>query len=157
GLESDTSKEVKLRQPSTLEIAINQATLIHSILFPNGPIVSSSTTTSSKHDPHAMDIDNLHIAINNLTNEVNYLARGSNRGNNNTSRPPKLTAEEKAHLVANRGCFRCRKIGHMASQCRTFPSQPQQHSRQFNNIETATTSVPQQATPQPQQGKATSN
>ncbi|KAG0360487.1 hypothetical protein BGX24_005550, partial [Mortierella sp. AD032] len=143
--------------PPTLEIAISQATLIHSILFPNGPNTSSPTPTISKHDPNAMDIDNLHIAINNLTNQVNYLSRGSNGGNNNTLRPPKLTADEKAHLVANKGCFRCRKIGHMASQCRTFPSQPQQHSRQFHNIEAITVPIPQQAIPQPQSGKATSN
>ncbi|KAF9554554.1 hypothetical protein EC968_009596 [Mortierella alpina] len=84
-----------------------------------------------------MDIDNLHIAINNLTHQVNYLSRSSNR-NNSASRPPKLTPEEKAYLIANNGCFRCRKIGHMASNCRIFPTQPQR-PRQFNNLETHTT------------------
>ncbi|KAG0275651.1 hypothetical protein BGZ96_003712 [Linnemannia gamsii] len=113
--------------------------------------------TSNEHDPNAMDNDNPHIAINNLTNQVNYLSLASNRANNNTLRPPKLTADEKAHLTANKGCFRCRKIGHMASQCRTFPNQSHQHSCQFINIEAVTTSIPQQAIPQPQQGKAISN
>ncbi|KAF9960259.1 hypothetical protein BGZ72_007517 [Mortierella alpina] len=65
GLEPDTSKEVKLRQP-----------------------------------PTDMDIDILHIAINNLTAQINYLSQGPNR-NHNTPRPAKLTPAEKAHLIAN--------------------------------------------------------
>jgi hypothetical protein len=147
GLEANTSKEVKLRQPDSLDQAINQASLIHSILFPEYPIMSS---IASKVESTPMDIDNLHVAINNLTTQVNYLSRNNN--SNNTPRPPKLTPEDKAYLIAKKGCFRCRKIGHMANQCRTFPNQ-QQQSRQFNNIEVA----PQQASPSTQSGKATSN
>lgn len=148
GLEPDTSKEVKLCQCATLDDAIATATLIHSILYPNGPVVAP------KHNSMDMDIDNLHVAINNLTAQVNYLSQGSNRGNN-APRPPKLTPAEKAHLMANKGCFRCRKIGHMASNCRTFPNHQQhQPSRQFNNLETYT---PQQPAPQSQPGNANSN
>ncbi|KAF9117648.1 hypothetical protein BG015_006899 [Linnemannia schmuckeri] len=101
-----------------------------------------------------MDIDNLHVAINNLTTQVNYLSR--NNGNtNNAPRPPKLTPEDKAYLIAKKGCFRCRKIGHMASQCRTFPST--QQPRQFNNVEVTATPAPAQASSQTQSGKANSN
>lgn len=148
GLERDTSKEVKLRQCATLESAITQASLIHSILYPNGP------TIAPKHDPNAMDIDNLHVAINNLTTQVNYLSR--NNGNtNNTPRPPRLTPEDKAYLIAKKGCFRCRKIGHMASQCRTFPNT--QQPRQFNNVEVTASPASAQASSQTQSGKANSN
>ncbi|KAF9924412.1 hypothetical protein KVV02_000570 [Mortierella alpina] len=148
GLEPDTSKEVKLRQCATLEEAISVATLIHSILFPNGPTVAPKQNSSD------MDIDTLHVAINNLTAQVNYLSQGSQR-NNNTPRPSKLTPGEKAHLIANKGCFRCRKMGHMASNCRSFPNQPQHlHSRQFNNLET---SAPQQPASHAQSGNANSN
>jgi hypothetical protein len=149
GLESDTSKEVKLRQCTSLEQAISTATLIHSILFPNGPTV----TPTPKQSPSDMDVDNLHVAINNLTAQVNYLSRGSN--GQNAPRPAKLTPAEKAHLIANKGCFRCRKIGHMASNCRTFPSQQQgQHSRQFNHFETH---APHQPASHVQSGNASSN
>ncbi|KAI1285856.1 hypothetical protein EDD11_000683 [Mortierella claussenii] len=147
GLEPTTSKEVKLRQPDSLVQAIAQASLIHSILFPDGLL----TTSSTKNEPTPMDVDTLHVAINNLTAQVNYLSRNNNMGKNNL--PPKLTPEEKAYLISKKGCFRCRKIGHMASQCRIFPNQ---QPRQFNNIETATSSA-QQATPQVQSGKANSN
>jgi hypothetical protein len=155
GLETNTSKEVKLRQPDSLDQAINQASLIHSILFPEYPIMSS---IASKAESTPMDIDNLYVAINNLTTQVNYLSRnnGFNNNSNNTPRPPKLTPEDKAYLIAKKGCFRCRKIGHMANQCRTFPNQ-QQQSRQFNNIEVAAAYASQQASPSTQSGKATSN
>ncbi|KAG0348637.1 hypothetical protein BGZ54_004562, partial [Gamsiella multidivaricata] len=87
---------------------------------------------------------------------VNYLSRSNGFGNtNNTSRPPKLTPEEKAYLIANKGCFRCRKLGHMANQCRTFPSQ--QQPRQVNNVEVAASSSSAQASSQTQSGKANSN
>ncbi|KAF9271139.1 hypothetical protein BGZ68_004160, partial [Mortierella alpina] len=137
GLEPDTSKEVKLRQCATLDKAI-----------PNGPTVAPKQTSSD------MDLDNLHVAINNLSAQVHYLSQGRNRPSN-TPRPAKLTPAEKAHLIANKGCFRCRKIGHMASNCRTFPNQQQhQSSRQFNNLEAYT---PQQPAPEHQPGNATSN
>jgi hypothetical protein len=149
GLESDTSKEVKLRQCTSLEQAISTATLIHSILFPHGPTVTPTPKQSSSD----MDVDNLHIAINNLTAQVNYLSQGSNR--NNAPRPAKLTPAEKAHLIANKGCFRCRKIGHMASNCRTFPNQQQQQRpRQFNNLESY---APHQPTAHNQSGNDNSN
>ncbi|KAG0247182.1 hypothetical protein BGZ95_008929, partial [Linnemannia exigua] len=118
GLESNTSKEVKLRQPHNLDQAINQTSLIHSILFPEFPTMS--TTTTNKSDS-AMDIDKLHVAINNLTTQVNNLSCNNGFGNT-MPRPPKLTPEDKAYLIAKKGCFRCRKIGHMANQCRAFPT-----------------------------------
>ena len=161
GLERDTGKEVRLRQPATLEYAISQATLVHSILFPDGP-----TVNTTKDGPAPMELDNMDIrvAINAIASQVNFMQRnggyqGSNKGNNSTSRPPKLTPEERAYLIANNGCFRCRKIGHISPQCRTFPSQPQQQQRprQFNNVEMNTAFEPQQAAPQTQSGKANSN
>lgn len=158
GLEPDTSKEVKLRQPETLDIAISQATLIHSILFPNGPPAPSNSSTSPKHDPNAMDIDNLHVAIHNLSTQVNNLARfgtGSNHSGYTNALPRRLTPEEKARLTEKGGCFRCRKIGHMANQCRAFPNQ-RQRPHQFNNIEVADTQAPQ-APSQTQSGKANGN
>jgi hypothetical protein len=153
GLESNTSKEVKLRQPHDLEHAIHQASLVHSILFPEFPTL---TTTAPKSDS-AMDIDNLHVAINNLTTQVNNLSRNNGFGNSThaTPRPPKLTPEDKAYLIAKKGCFRCRRIGHMASQCRAFPTQ--QQPRQFNNIEVAAVSASEQVFSQTQSGKATGN
>ena len=158
GLEADTSKEVKLRQPATLEIAISQATLVHSILFPNGPTIPSATPTAPKADPNAMDIDNIHVAIHNLSAQVNNLARFGSGSNNSTytaSLPRKLTPEDRAYLTEKGGCFRCRKIGHMANQCRAFPNQ-RQKQHQFNNVEIAATPA-QQASPQTQSGKANSN
>ncbi|KAF9176174.1 hypothetical protein BGZ51_001468, partial [Haplosporangium sp. Z 767] len=162
GLERDTGKEVRLRQPDTLNNAITQATLIHSILFPDGPAVHAP-----KDGPAPMDLDNMdvRVAINALASQVNFMQRnggyqGNNKGNNGDSRPPKLTPEERAYLMANNGCFRCRKIGHMAKQCRTFSSQPQQQQRprQFNNFEVPTaTPEPQQAFLQSQSGKDNSN
>ncbi|KAF9992055.1 hypothetical protein BGZ65_012754, partial [Modicella reniformis] len=156
GLEHDTGKEVRLRQPTTLEYAISQATLIYTILFPDDP-----KAQTPKDGPTPMDLDNMDIrvAINAIASQVNYMQRngyqGNNKRNHGAPRPSKMTPEEKTYLMANNGCFRCRKLGHMSSQCRTFPSQPQQQQRplQFNNIEVhptihvPTTHEPLQALP----------
>lgn len=158
GLERDTGKEVRLRQPATLDYAISQATLVHSILFPDGPNVNAP-----KESPAPMDLDNMdiRIAINAIASQINSMQRNSgyqanNKGYPGTPRPAKLTPEERAFLVANKGCFRCRKIGHMSSDCRTFPSQ-QQRPRQFNNVEMTIPSEHQLATSLIHSGKANSN
>ena len=49
------------------------------------------------------------------------------RPSNNASSPtrPKLlplTDEERAYLIANNGCFRCRQLGHISDACTTFTS-----------------------------------
>ncbi|KAG0248184.1 hypothetical protein BGZ95_008166, partial [Linnemannia exigua] len=122
GLEKETSKEVLLRQPTTLEQAINQASLVHAILYPDGP-----TGYKIKPQPSSdMEVDNLHVAVNNLTAQVNYLARQSNfnhhqSNSNNTPfvynpntnykpsgpLPPKLLKPERDFLYNNGGCYKC--------------------------------------------------
>ncbi|KAG0195136.1 hypothetical protein BGX28_002159, partial [Mortierella sp. GBA30] len=99
------------------------------------------TPQSTLPDPNAMDMDTLQVTAHNHQ-EVNALRYNSGYNNNgNTSnakgnrpRLPKLTDADRAYLIANDGCFKCRKLGHMTSKCRTFPNQPQQ-GRQFNNME----------------------
>lgn len=172
GLEKDTSKEVMLRQPETIDMAITQATLIHSILYPDGPtgLKPISQQTSD------MEIDTLQVAVNNLTAQVNYLSRRSGYNHNQTNQtntkpfvynpntnykpggplPPKLLQPEKDYLYSHGGCYKCRKLGHLGPDCRTFPSNARP-ARQFNNLEVAATPVPQQATSQTQSGKAISN
>ncbi|KAG9072227.1 hypothetical protein KI688_006451 [Linnemannia hyalina] len=169
GLEKETSKEVMLRQPETLDIAITQATLVHSILYPDGPTGPKPIVQQSSD----MEIDTFHVAINNLSAQVSYLSRrsGYNHSQHNTKPfiynpnthykpggplPPKLSQEEKDYLYKNGGCYKCRKLGHLGPDCRTFPS-TSRPARQFNNIEVADTPTPQQATSQAQSGKANSN
>ncbi|KAG0291119.1 hypothetical protein BGZ98_003139, partial [Dissophora globulifera] len=36
GLEPDTSKQLRLRQPTSIDVAITEATIVYSILFPDG-------------------------------------------------------------------------------------------------------------------------
>lgn len=169
GLEKDTSKEVMLRQPETLDIAITQATLVYSILHPDGPTGPKASTQQTSD----MEIDTLQVAINNLTAQVNYLSRRSGYVNNqyntkpftynpNTNYkpggplPPKLSQEEKDYLYKNGGCYKCRKLGHVGPNCKIFPS-TSRPAQQFNNVEVASAPVPQQALFQNQSGKANSN
>lgn len=171
GLERETGKEVRLRQPDTLDQAISQATMVHSILFPDGP-----TVRTNKDDHSAMDLDNMDIrvAINAIAAQVNSMQRNGGYQANNMQRnggyhgnnknfagiphPSKLTPEERAYLIANNGCFRCRKIGHLSPQCRAVFTAQQQRPRQFNNFEVPTsTSELQQGYAQSQSGKDNSN
>lgn len=69
----------------------------------------------------AMEIDNIGTTsmasliktVNNLSIQVNNLAR-----NNNGGRLSKLTLAEKEQLIKDNKCFRCRKEGHRAINCR---------------------------------------
>ena len=36
----------------------------------------------------------------------------------------RLTNEERQYLRANNGCFRCRQLGHISTQCPTYPNPP---------------------------------
>lgn len=169
GLEKETSKEVMLRQPETLDIAISQATLIHSILYPDGPTGFKPIAQQTSD----MEVDTLQVTVNNLAAQVNYLARRSGYNHNQTNTkafvynpntnykpggpfPPKLSQPEKDYLYAHGGCYKCRKLGHLGPDCKTFPSTPRP-ARQFNNIEAAATAVPPQAPFQTHSGKAISN
>jgi len=154
GLHHETGIMVRLHYPADLNAAIKDATFVHSVYCPSSTKQPQQSKQTKPSDPNAMDVDALQIAVNNLTAEVNSLRRGN--GYNSMTRPPRLTPDEKARLIATNGCFRCRKIGHMASHCRTFPNQ-QQQPRQFNKIEVATVPAPQQAALQNQSGKANSN
>ena len=67
--------------------------------------------------------------------------------------PTKLTPQEKEYLRKNNGCYRCRQIGHLSTQCPSYAStstapvitstpsvkpQPSRQSLRLNNAETAT-------------------
>ncbi|KAF9112092.1 hypothetical protein BGW39_004176, partial [Mortierella sp. 14UC] len=151
GLERDTSKEVRLRQPQSLDEAISVATMIHALLYPEGPTNASVSPST----PAPMDIDTLLVTLHNLQTQVNSFQKQNGSA---TSYPPKITQKEKEFLKAKGGCFKCRKLGHMSKQCRTFPDQPRANqSYHVNNVETSGDTAPQQASLQPQAGKALSN
>lgn len=81
------------------------------------------------HDPMAMDLDNLVLAVNALARRFN--SNNGNNGNNNSWSPnygnrlPPLTQQERERLRAQGGCFKCRKPGHIAREC----------GKRFNNFQ----------------------
>jgi len=81
------------------------------------------------HDPMAMELDNLVIAVNALANRFNS-SNGNNRQGNrptyNGNRLPPLTHQERARLRDEGGCFKCRKPGHIAREC---------NNRGMNNLQ----------------------
>jgi hypothetical protein len=122
GLEASTSREVRLRQPGTLDEAINLATIIHSILHPIAPTVISAPPPPVVQQPSAepMDIDNLRVLLASLMNSTNV---------NALQRPlPKLSNTERERLRRIGACFRCRRIGHKSTECRA--------GRALNHVET---------------------
>ncbi|KAG0205410.1 hypothetical protein BGX28_002981 [Mortierella sp. GBA30] len=127
GLEPDTGKEVRLRQPENLAQAVHQAATIHAILYPNGP-----TKTSTPALATAMDLDAVSVLVAHLTNLVNTNTNPvTNQSTTvaNFRRPlGKLTSVERERLRKIGACFRCRRKGHLATDCRVPPSA-------LNNIE----------------------
>lgn len=110
GLEKETSKQVRLRQPANLDAAITEATIIHTILFPDGipQILASPKTTP---EPMAMELDNLRLELNALRQQVRQ----------SYSSIPKLSNQERDRLRLRGACFKCRKDGHMARECPAGP------------------------------------
>ncbi|KAF9079636.1 hypothetical protein BGX27_006155, partial [Mortierella sp. AM989] len=122
GLEEDTRKEVRLRQPTTLDVAITMATISHSILNPNKPQPTVGPPTTN---PMAMDIDNMRIQINALQQQLHN--RGSGYSPESRSLP-RLNDSERTRLFQRGACFRCRRDDHQACNC------PSRNGRSFNNM-----------------------
>ncbi|KAF9973609.1 hypothetical protein BGZ65_009171, partial [Modicella reniformis] len=125
GLEPATSKEVRLRQPTTLSDAIKQATIVHNILHPVAPtMIVSTNQTTQQSTTEPMDLDSLRVLLANLTPLVS-----TTTGINVMQRPlGKLSAAERERLRRIGACFRCRRPGHRATECRS--------GRTLNNLET---------------------
>jgi len=145
GLEPATSREVKLRQPNSLEDAINLATITYNILHPSTTSISTNTNTTAStapsvtHNPMAMDVDSLEVM---LTQFMNQLSNNKQKHFNNKQQHPnnknqhanggltKLTPAEREYLRKIGACFRCRKVaGHIAKDCH------EKLDRSFHNIE----------------------
>jgi hypothetical protein len=128
GLEPETSKQVRLHQPSTLDEAINKATIIHSILYPTAPTAMPMTpvthATPAATTPEPMDLDAMRVLLNNLASLTGAATTLAN------FRQPlhKLSDREREQLRRTGKCFRCRKPGHIASRCPL--------GRAMNNLET---------------------
>ena len=126
GLESETSKQVRLSQPSTLDEAISKATIVHSILYPIAPTALPtvpSTPIASPSTAEPMDIDSMRVLINNLV-----ALTGATTDIANIRQPlHKLNDREREQLRRAGKCFRCRKPGHISRNCRVM-----------NNMETGT-------------------
>ncbi|KAF8917134.1 hypothetical protein BGZ58_005159 [Dissophora ornata] len=123
GLEPETGKEVKLRQPTNLTTAIHQATIVHSILHPFKPINPHSANLPTKAPTptlEPMDIDNLNVFL------ANFKASAGGNGRQPLS---KLTVATREYNYRNGLCHRCRKPGHVARNCGA--------ERSFNHFETA--------------------
>lgn len=123
GLETETGREVKLRQPTTLDAAINQATIVHSILHPTDPSPLSTATTATTNIPQPMDLDNMRTMLATLLTSVEL--------SNMNPRFSKLSDNDRRRSLAQGICFRCRKRGHIARDCKSNGN-----SRFFNNLET---------------------
>lgn len=92
---------------------------------------SSSATPLAppRHNPMAMDIDNIQVVVNAIMQaqqQHGYRPHNqqrprpsNNRYNNSNNRnnwapTPRLTSAERQRLIETGGCFRCRKSGHQA-------------------------------------------
>lgn len=137
GLESSTSKEVRLRQPTSLNEAVSQATIVHSILHPTAPTALTIAPAQSARAPEPMDIDAMQMLLANLNTLIN------NSTSVNAFQQPqqpinKLSPQERAYLIRIGGCFRCRKPGHRSSECRAHTTNATFTAprKRLNNFET---------------------
>ncbi|CAO3565373.1 unnamed protein product [Mortierella alpina] len=118
GLEPETSKEVRLRQPETMDQAVHQAAIVHAILHPQGPPAKPNPALAAPATTANMEVDSLTTVIHHIERLVQTLGQNSPFVAN-TRRPlPKLTPQEKARLMKIGGCFKCRLRGHIDANCK---------------------------------------
>ncbi|CAO3567004.1 unnamed protein product [Mortierella alpina] len=118
GLEPETSKEVRLRQPETMDQAVHQAAIVHAILHPQGPPAKPNPALAAPATTTDMEVDSLTTVIHHIERLVQTLGQNSTFVAN-TRRPlPKLTPQEKARLMKIGGCFKCHLRGHIAANCK---------------------------------------
>lgn len=127
GLTLKTQLQVQIANPLTWQNAIQVAERINNVFARSTtnksnhpvPIIPSQATTRTS-GPEPMDLDHLRVLLASLTNTTNV---------NAFQRPlSKLTRTERDRLRRIGACFRCRRTGHLASECRS--------GRNLNNIET---------------------
>lgn len=138
GLEPETSKEVRLRQPTTMEQAVHQAATVHAILHPNGPTITSTPKPLPTSTATAMEVDTITTVLNHIERLTQALNQNQTHIANmrNIRRPlPKLTPQEKARLIKIGGCFKCRRRGHIAANC----TNPPYTAFNVNSVEMETT------------------
>ncbi|KAG0239821.1 hypothetical protein BG011_003849, partial [Mortierella polycephala] len=72
GLEPETSKEVRLRQPETMAQAVHQDSIVHGILHPTAPTVLTTPTPAPVQPPtQPMELDAIHTLLANFTSIAN--------------------------------------------------------------------------------------
>lgn len=128
GLEPETSKEVRLRQPETMGQAVQQASIVHGILHPTPPtVLATSAPTPAQPPAQPMELDAIRTLLTGLTNIANLTSAATTVSH--FSQPlGKLTQAEKERLLKIGACFRCRRRGHRAVECRA--------GQTLNNLET---------------------
>lgn len=96
---------------------------------------SSSSPGTSYHAASSKASSNSAMELDNLRTEVNNLRRMVQSSNPQSgSRLPRLTDPERARLVRENGCFKCRQLGHHQRDC-------PQRQRAINHIATESTST----------------
>ncbi|KAI1288617.1 hypothetical protein EDD11_009891 [Mortierella claussenii] len=72
-------------------------------------LIAAGVTANSIHDPNAMEVDSIQVALNNINSRFNRLEKNLSRNgnnnrnnnnyrNNNNGHPPPLTPEERERL-----------------------------------------------------------
>ncbi|KAI1307336.1 hypothetical protein EDD11_004522 [Mortierella claussenii] len=124
GLEENKAMHTKLMIPETLEAAIKLANITDGILYSldpktPAPKVGTRSLFSQQLTTEPMDVNKLRLLFANLATLAN-LSSLINSTELFDMRQPlrKLTDTERERLRRIGACFRCRRTGHRASQCR---------------------------------------
>jgi Retrotransposon gag protein/Zinc knuckle len=147
GLKKQILIQVKISRPATLEAAQSTALEMDNIMnqadgiksYNNNSLVNNrrhyNSNSSSNNQQHSNSNSNssynsVPMDIGNVESELDELSYvNSNSNNNNNYYNNRLNDHERQELFRDRKCFKCKRVGHIARNCRSSLNQLNQQAR----------------------------
>ncbi|KAG0364191.1 hypothetical protein BGZ54_007754 [Gamsiella multidivaricata] len=133
GLVTQVQLQVEIANLSTWQQAVKVAERINGVYVRAETKTKPTYVASQAPTAEPMNVEAMRVLLANLANLANFVPNAINVASLHRRFLPKLDQAEKARCFREGRCYRCRRFGHIAENCRG--------EQTFNNFETPTTTT----------------